>query len=346
MKKNELHFFRLLRDFLTDYLIVKRGFSEKTVRAYRQTMNLMRDYLREENGIRFNQMNFTCFSRKTIYDFLMWLKNSRNNSVATLNLRLASIKSFLKFCGEEDLELMPVCLEAESIHAFKGAKKPSVEYLTQEQLKLLFALPDITTKLGRRNRFFLIFAYETGARIQEILDLRLKNIVRSDHNVRIRIHGKGNKTRYVPLLGSTVAHLDAYLADFHKDRADNAHLFYTIHEAMKTQMKSGAVDYFLKQYGKLAHEVDAAFPDYLHAHMLRHSVAMAMYKKGVPISYIRDFLGHKSIDSTVIYSYADDETISAALESIEHVEAEAEYAVKTKNWKGQEQYLLEYCGLN
>lgn len=130
MKKNELHFFRLLRDFLTDYLIVKRGFSEKTVRAYRQTMNLMRDYLREENGIRFNQMNFTCFSRKTIYDFLMWLKNSRNNSVATLNLRLASIKSFLKFCGEEDLELMPVCLEAESIHAFKGAKKPSVEYLT------------------------------------------------------------------------------------------------------------------------------------------------------------------------------------------------------------------------
>jgi integrase len=164
---------------------------------------------------------------------------------------------------------MPLYLEINSIHAFKGAKKPSVEYLTQAQLKLLFSLPDITAKLGRRNRFFMIFAYETGARVQEILDLRLSNIIRSDQSVRIRIHGKGNKTRYVPLLGSTVDHLDAYLAEFHKDSND-AYLFYTTHDAIKTQMNPGTVDYFLKQYGKCAHEADAIFPDQLHAHMFRN----------------------------------------------------------------------------
>ena len=245
MKRNEMHFYQLLRDFLTDYLITKRNFSDKTARAYRQSLNLLRNYLREGKNISFDRMEFSCFSRSGIYDFLMWLKNTQKNSAQTLNLRLSAIKSFLKYCSEEDMELMPVYLDVASIHAFKGFKQPRVEYLTHEQLKLLFSLPDMTTRLGRRNRFFMILAYETGARIQELLDLRLNCILRSDTSVRVKIHGKGNKTRYVPLLGVTVKHLDAYLASFHKASPLDALLFYTIHNATKTQMKAGTVDYLL-----------------------------------------------------------------------------------------------------
>jgi site-specific recombinase XerD len=345
MKKNDMHFYQMLRDFLTDYLIKRRNFSDKTARAYRQTLNLLRNYVREEKGIRFEQMDFSCFSRSNIYDFLMWLKDVHNNSARTLNLRLSAIKSFLKYCSEEDMDLTPVYLDVAGIHAFKGAKKPGIEYLTQVQLKLLFSLPDIQTRLGRRERFFMIFAYETGARIQELLDLRLDCVMRGDTGVRIRIHGKGNKTRYVPLLGVTVNHMDAYLSEFHKSSPMDAFLFYTIHNAQKTQMKPGTVDYFLKKYGKLAHVTDNIFPTDLHAHMLRHSVAMAMYKKGIPISYIRDFLGHSNIETTTIYSYSDDETIIKALESIDHEPAVDKFAAKQKNWKGNEQYLLDYCGL-
>ena len=195
MKKNEMYFYQLLRDFLTVYLIKRRNFSDKTARSYRQTLNLLRYYFRKEKDISFDKMDFFCFSRSDIYDFLMWLKDARNNSTQTLNLRLSAIKSFLKYCGEEDMELMPVYLDISSIHAFKGFKKPCVEYLTQKQLKLLFSLPDTTTRLGRRDRFFLIFAYETGARMQELLNLQVGCIARSDVNVRVRIHGKGNKTR-------------------------------------------------------------------------------------------------------------------------------------------------------
>jgi len=345
MKKSELQFYRLLRDFLADYLIRKRNYSEKTARAYRQTMNLLRNYLREEKNISFDRMSFSCFSRSEIYDFLMWLKETRRNSVQSLNLRLSAIKSFLKYCGEEDIELMPLYLDVDSIHAFKGAKNPYVEYLTQAQLKLVFSLPDITTRLGRRDRFFMIIAYETGARIQELLDLRLSSIIRTESVVRVRIHGKGDKTRYVPILGAPLAHLESYLAGFHKGSAKDAFLFYTVHDTEKTQMKPGTVDYFLKKYGKLAHEADPAFPENLHAHIFRHSIAMAMYKKGIPISYIRDFLGHTSIETTAIYSYADDETVAAALESVDHVETDDAVPTKKKNWKGQEQYLLDFCGL-
>ena len=345
MKKNEIHFYRLLRDFLTDYLITKRNFSDKTARTYRQTLNLLRNYYREEKGVRFERMDFSCFSRGNIYNFLLWLKDTRKSSTQTLNLRLSAIKSFLKYCSEEDMELTTIYLDVAGIHAFKGVKKPYVEYLTQEQLKLVFSLPDVTTRLGRRDRFFMIFAYETGARIQELLDLQLNCVIRSDAGVRVRIHGKGNKVRYVPLLGSTIKHLDAYLTGFHKDSTQDNFLFYTIHDKKKTQMKPGTVDYFLKKYGKLAHKADDIFPPDLHAHMFRHSVAMAMYKKGIPISYIRDFLGHSSIETTTIYSYSDDETITKALESVDHEETTGEPVTKQKNWKGNEQRLLEYCGL-
>ena len=240
---------------------------------------------------------------------------------------------------------MAVYLDVAGIHAFKGTKKPYVEYLTQEHLKLIFSLPDVTTRLGRRDRFFIIFAYETGARIQELLDLKLNSIIRNDSGIRIRIQGKGNKIRYVPLLGTTKNHLEAYLAGFHKKSTPDALLFYTIHNSGKTQMQPGTVDYFLKKYAKLANEADATFPKNLHAHMFRHSIAMAMYKKGIPISYIRDFLGHSSIETTTIYSYSDGETITKALAAIDHIDS-SDKVSRAKDWKGKEQYLLEYCGLS
>lgn len=345
MRKNEIRFYQLLRDFLDDYLIRKRNLSDKTAKAYRQTMKILRRYLSEEKGISFDRVDFSCFSRSNIYDFLMWLKEVRKNSAQTLNLRLSAIKSFLKYCSEEDIELGAVYLEVAGIHAFKGTKKPYVEYLTSAQLKSVFSIPDMTTRLGKRNRFFMVFAYETGCRIQELLDLRLSSIIRNDTGVRIRIDGKGDKIRYVPLLGTAVKHLDAYLNVFHKESSPDAFIFYTVHDSKKTQMKPGTVDYFLKKYAKLANRADEAFPVWLHAHMFRHSVAMAMYKKGIPISYIRDFLGHSSIETTTIYSYSDDETLIKALEAIDHEDADDLKLEKKKNWKGSEQYLIDYCGL-
>lgn len=345
MKKDEMHFYRLIRDFLNEYLINKRNFSEKTARAYRQTLNALRNYMREEKGVHFENMGFSYFSREYVYDFLLWLKNTKGNSPKTLNLRLSAIKSFLKYCSEEDIGLTSVYLEIAGIHAFKGEKKPCIEYLEPSQLKRLFSLPDMTTRLGRRNRFFMIFAYETGARLQELLDLRLSSVIRSGNSTRLRIFGKGRKTRYIPILDATLKHLDAYLAEFHNGSPADAFLFYTVHDGKQTQMKPGTADCFLKRYGAVASKEDAAFPAKLHAHMFRHSIAMAMGKKGIPISYIRDFLGHTSIETTTIYSYADDESILMALEAVEHENQNGKIAATQKLWKGSEQMLIDYCGL-
>ena len=346
MKTDEMYFYQLLRNFLNDYLIRRRNFSNQTVRAYRQSLKQLRIYLKNEKGISFDTISFSSFSRDYIYEFLIWLRDSKGCSVQTLNLRLSAIKSFLKYCSEEDMELMSVYLGISSIHAFKGTKKIRVEYLTQSQLKQLFSTPDITTRLGRRDQFFLIFAYETGARMQELLDLRLNCILNDEKTVRVRIYGKGSKIRYIPLMNSVVEHLEAYLSEFHVASSANDFLFYTVHDSKHTQMKPGTVDYFMKKYGKLAHAENDTFPLGLRAHMLRHSVSMAMYKEGIPISYIKDFLGHSSLESTMIYAYSDEETITKALESIAHEPFDASKNISGKKWKGREQYLLEFCGLD
>jgi len=238
-----------------------------------------------------------------------------------------------------------VYLEASSIHTFKGTKTKIIDYLTPSQLKLLFGAPDISTRLGRRNRFFLILAYETGARMQELLNIKIGDIFNSGTNSKVRILGKGSKIRYVPLMNSTVKHLNAYLTEFHASSGNEDYLFYTVHDRKRTQMKPGTVDFFFKKYGDQLHRLDPDYPSNLHAHMLRHSIAMAMYKKGIPISYIKDFLGHSSLMTTSIYSYADEETIAKALESIDHEEFDDRSIRKEKKWKGKEAYLLEYCGL-
>ena len=340
--KNGMQFYVLLRDFLSEHLVVRRNFSPKTVRTYKQSLNMYREYCQDEKGIPFTDLGFECFTRKNIYDFLVWLKQERGCAPSTQNLRLSAIKSFLKFCGEEDIALMPLFLEVSGIHKFKEQKKERFEYLTTQQIKLLFMMPDIGTRNGRRDRFFLIFTYETGARMDELLNMKIQDIVRSDGNTTVRILGKGSKIRHIPLDDSTVKHLDTYLREFHESSQSDDYLFFTVHDGRHTQMKPGTVDYMMKKHGNAAHEAEATFPKGLHCHVLRHSIAMAMLKNGIPISYIRDFLGHSSIETTSIYSHADDEMIAEALASVEHETTPS--IPSDKKWKGKEEYLLSFCG--
>ena len=344
MKKNEkeMLFFRMLHDYFSIHLPVRLAASPKTIRTYKAALNQMRLYLAEEKGIPFTGMGFKCFSREMIYDFLIYMRDEKHASVNTLNNRLAAIRTFLQYCSDEDMELTALYVDAQKIRRFKGTKKPKVEYLTEGQLKLIYSIPDIHTAIGRRNRFMMIFLYETGARIDELLNVRLSDVIRTDGTPQLKITGNGKKVRYVPVMEDAVRHLDAYLSEYHRDSPENALMFYTIHQGRQTQMTPANVDIMLKKYAASAKESDPLFPPHLHAHMFRHSIAMAMYKKGVPLSYIRDFLGHESIDTVRIYAYADSETIEEALRKVSH---EGIGLVPEKKWKGKESELLQYCCL-
>ena len=345
-ESEQMRFAVLMRNFTKIHLPVHRKMSDETIRAYKASINAFRCYLRDIKGIPFTKVCFDCFRRDTLYEFLSCLRDERKNSARTLNLRLAAIKAFLRYCSDEDFELTPTYLSAKTIHAFTEVQKTKVEYLTQKQMELLLSLPDVGLASGRRNRFFMIFTYETGARLREVLSVTLDDIDRSGEFIQVRIMGKGSRVRTVPLMPEVAAHLNSYLREFHPDAQPGSFLFYTVHDGQRKRMKPATVDAFLKKYARIAVSIDPAFPQNLHCHMLRHSIAMAMYKKGVPISYIRDFLGHSHVSSTSIYAYADGETIANALESVGSKAVPKNARPPEKKWRGSEEELISFCGLD
>ena len=352
IKKDDLHFYELLRDFLHKYLVVQRQFSEATIRNYTDSLNLFRIYLREQKHIPFDEIGFHCFTREMIYEFCIWLRDDQHKTVNTVNLRLSAIMSYLCYCSEEDPTLSAIYLKAKVVHRFRGKEDPKLEYLKPEQLEILFASPDTGTRTGRRNQYFMIHAYETGGRIEELLDMNLGDIIRNGGSIQVRLHGKGNKTRYTPLPGEVIPHLEAYLSEFHPDGCNEDFLFYTIHQHKHTQMAPRTVNSFLAKYATELHDADPSFPAGLHCHVFRHSIGMAMYKAGIPLSYIKDFLGHSSIESTSIYAHTDNEAMEAALRLIDQEALPARNSNgeivfhPEKKWRGKEEYLLSYCGLS
>jgi integrase/recombinase XerD len=343
---DDFSFYALLHKFLNRYLPLQRISSSHTIDSYRQTMQLLRDYFRDQKRTNPDDISFSLLTKENIHTFLRWLLDIRDNSERTANQRLAAIKSFLAFCRTEDIALTHTYLDICQIRPFKIQQKTYVDSLSESQLKLLFSIPNPKTVKGRRDITMMIILYESGARIQELLDLKLCNIIwNKKTNVQLHITGKGNKTRLVPLLGNTADYLRQYMGEFHKQSCPDDYLFYTNHKVGKRQMSQGTVDAFLKTYAKTANRIDPLFPSGLHAHMLRHSIAMTMYGKGIPLSYIRDFLGHSSIETTSVYAYANSEMITKALEMSAKPVTAMLKATARREWKEDDKTLAKLCGL-
>jgi integrase/recombinase XerD len=338
-------FFKQLRGFLTVYLPKHKCYSPNTVKAYRDTLNLFRRFLQEKKGIAFTQIRFDLITHEVVFEFLAWLQGIRGCHAATKNHRLAVLKSFLHYCAIEDPALMAIYLDIQQVHAQKIAR-PRVDYLSETALKVLLKQPDPQTRHGRRDRFLMILLYDTGARIQELLDLKLKDLHLKDPTPCLYLNGKGNKTRPVPLMDKTIEHLQAYLNVFHPgaDPANDRLLFYTLHTGQPGPMSADNVARFLRRYAQAAHQICADVPLRMHAHLFRHTRAMHLYQAGIPLSYIKDFLGHASINTTDIYAAADPAMLRAALEKIDtHDAGQAPAAAPI--WQHNEDMILKLCGL-
>ena len=336
-------FHRLLALFLREHLPVRRKASDKTIRSYRQSIKQFAARGREERGAGFDEMRFADLSRDAVYAFLVWLRDERGLSPQTPSLRLSAIKAFLRFCGEEDVELAGLYLSVSSIRPFKGASSPGIKHLEPVQLREPLSEPDVSTRIGRRDRFLMILAYESGTRMQELLDLTCGRVGECGGYVTPGVHGKGGKARIVPLASQAVEHLDAHVAEFHPGPDPEGWLLFTVHGGKRTKMSPGTVDHLPRKYAASIHARDPSFPEGLHAHTLRHSIATAMYRAGSPIPYIQDFLGHADPSTTMVYAHADGGAIASAVEAASRQVA-TPVTPAEKRWKGREQYLLELCG--
>lgn len=153
---------------------------------------------------------------------------------------------------------------------------------------------------------FMILMYDTGARTQELLDLRLSDLRTNSNCPYIIITGKGTKTRHVPIMEKTNQHLKAYINKFHLIENLSEHLFYIDRKGTRTQMSIDNVEKFIDRYGKMANKISPDVPEHIYPHMWGHSRAMHLYRNGMPLPLVAEWLGHANMDTTRrFYANAD-----------------------------------------
>ncbi len=301
-----------LRRFLTAHLAGLRGYSPNTITSYRDAFKLLICYFRDERSIPPEKLTLELIDAAAITGFLTWLRTSRHNTASTSNQRLAAIDSFFTWMQSQDPARMACCQDILAIPA-KKHDRPAVAHLTVQQTRQLLALPDRSTRAGRRDAALLATLYDTAARVQELADLTVRDI-RLDNPAMAALTGKGRKTRHVPIDTNTAALLAAYLAERHLDspgREDHP-VFFNQH---RSKLSRGGIAWILRKYQ--AQATDPALANArLSPHTLRHSRAMHLYDAGIPLPYIRDILGHVDLSTTEIYARASTEAKRKALQAV------------------------------
>jgi site-specific recombinase XerD len=301
-----------LTSFLKNYLPGEKGVSENTILSYRDTFILFLKFFKDRKNISAENINLEIITKDVIVDFLDWIENHRHCSITTRNIRLAAIHSFFRYLQYQNPENLQEWQRILSIPV-KKTEKAAMNYLSLDGIKLLLEMPDQSLKSGQRNLALLSLMYDTAARVQEIIDLTPSNI-RFEKPYTVKLIGKGKKARIVPLMEPTAEILKRYMKINYllKDYANEYPLFFN---SRKEKLTRAGVNYILKKYSKMAKEkTPVLIPEQISCHSLRHSKAMHLLQAGVNLVYIRDILGHSSVQVTEVYARADSKQKREAIE--------------------------------
>jgi site-specific recombinase XerD len=342
LKDNAL--FRLIRDYLTVYLPDQRCCSPNTIKSYRETLNQLFDFVTAEKKISLTDVTFDTLSSQMISDYLSWLEKVCHCGVSTRNQRLAGIRSFFKYAGRMDLAVTVFQKDLEKV-PFKKTGSKTVDFMTEEALKTVLAQPDTSTKTGIRDLFFMILMYDTGARNREILDLRVKDFDADSKTPCVHLTGKGNKKRIVPVMAKTVEHFRNYVSLYHPGGISERYLFYTVRNGILQPMSDDNVSRFMKKYGRAARGTCPEVPDNLHPHLFRHSRSIHLYRSGMPLALLSEWLGHAQLETTMIYAYADTEMKRDAIQKATGDHNPLMDSDQIPIWKGDDQIIRKLYGL-
>lgn len=299
MKKTD--FTKALTAYFSTYLPLTCGVSPNTCNSYRDAFKLLLLYFQEEKGVSANSIELRMLNRNLVSDFLDWLEAQRKVSVTTRNQRLAAMKAFAHYVQYRNPEYLENCTDIITMRP-KKHEKPVIPFLTEDELKALLAQPDPSTRHGLRDLTLLSLLYDSGARVQEITDLQLKDI-RLTNPAMVTLTGKGRKARQVPLMKETCTLLDTYIRNFDLNSEPlTAPLFFN---KKGEALSRYGITYILKKYVSKA-ELDGSARK-ISPHGLRHTKAMHLLRAGVNMIYIRDFLGHVDISTTEVYARIDAE---------------------------------------
>lgn len=301
IKGIETDFAHCVYTFLVNYLSGERNLSPKTVKSYGLTLKLFITFLGKTDAIKPENIRLNDVTSINIRRFLDEAESSGGIKPSTRNQRLAALKTFVRYAMQEHPVFL---LEGQRILALpqKRSSTPEIVYLEKDAMKALLAAPDQKSIRGRRDLAILALLYDTGARVQELLDIAIKDI-RFSKPATVTLLGKGSKTRTVPIMDETVKIIEAYLYDlefYESEACGDLKLFRSPNRSQFT--RPGITKILKKHYeAAKADNPTLSFPKSIHPHALRASKAIHLLEAGVNIIIIRDFLGHVSVSTTQMY---------------------------------------------
>jgi integrase/recombinase XerD len=288
----------LVQDFFVQHLTVERNASPNTIKTYRDCIKLYLRHASELNGCAPDELDHDVLDVKVVRSFLGWLERERSCGPNTRNLRLATLKSLARYVASVAPEHLERCRLIRELPRAR-VEQPEPQYLTEQEVLQLIAAPDATTAAGRRDRAMLLLMHNTGARVQEVVDLDIGDI--HDEGVSfVRLLGKGRKERTCPLWPRTITAIQQMKGD-RRDLSSSQPLFLS---ARGHRLTRSGIDYLLRR----AEQKSGLSPQHarrLTPHVMRHTTAMHLLQSGVDITTIAAWLGHAQLSTTHAYVEID-----------------------------------------
>ena len=312
---NTTDFAQRLTVFLTQYLPAQRRVSSNTIKAYRDVFVLFLRYCRDQKGWPTERLKLKQIDEQVVLGFLDFLAKERQSSPVTCNQRLVALRSFFRFVQAEAPERIAQCQRILAIRGFRPKQAPR-RYLTPDQIASVLSEPDLHTPYGRRDVALLSLLYDSGARVQELVDLRAEDI-RTETPAHVRLTGKRHKQRIVPLMSATAQLVKDHMEEqgLHAP-GQGAKALFTNRRGER--LSRSGVRYVLCKYARRT-QIDRLGRDGgISPHVLRHSKAMHLLEANTPLVILRDILGHADVNTTEIYARANIAMKRDALERLEN----------------------------
>jgi site-specific recombinase XerD len=300
-------FAELVQLFFTEYLVTQRALSPRTIASYRDAWMLFLDFAHKRLGKLPTALRLADIEPDLILAFLDHLEQQRHNTVQSRNLRLAALRAFLKFAARRDLSSLHVIERALSV-PMKRFEQPILGFLSREEMSAVMGQPG-DSWTSQRDHLLLAMLYNTGARVSEIIGVRVADVV-LDGAPCVHLHGKGRKQRSTPLWKTTVQEIRAWLRRNPTLSADAALLPNRAGHSMTRDNVNRRLDIAVAR-AALVHTNLAKRS--VSPHSIRHSTAMHLLQSGVAFSVIALWLGHESTTTTHRYVEANLEMKQKAL---------------------------------
>lgn len=299
----------LLEQFFTEYMPLSAGLSENTVRSYKYAFRLLFQYIYQVKNKPAAEIVFKELDIETLDGFLKWIESDRHCSIATRNLRLSALSSFAVFSQNRNFEAAIVFASAvKGIPVKKAGDRPRITF-TLDEVSVLLRLPDADTKLGFRDQVILNLMYASGARAQEICDLKVRDFLAEKDKYKLTVTGKGNKTRRIVIAKPSGILLKRYL--IMTGRISNPDSFIFSSQTHPKMTVSCVEEIYKKYISQARTEHPEMFLEKRYTpHTMRHTTATHMLEAGVPLIAIKNFLGHSSISTTERYAELSQGTVN------------------------------------